>query len=108
MSDLQGVHATRYSLQTRIQSAVLALVLLMYLVALLVLGLPLGERAQQQLDAGATHELATIMAAIQDHALQRDYPTIQHAIAARTADSSLLSMRFTSPPVDFEARTLPS
>ncbi len=108
MSDLQGVRATRYSLQTRIQSAVLALVLLMYLVALLVLGLPLRERAQQQLDAGATHELGTIMAAIQDHALQRDYPAIQQAIAARTAGSPLLSMRFTSPPVDFEARTPPS
>ena len=105
MSDLQGVRATRYSLQTRIQSAVLALVLLMYLVALLVLGLPLRERAQQQLDAGATHELGTIMSAIQDLALQRDYPAIQQAIAARTAGSPLLSMRFTSPPVDFEARS---
>ena len=108
MSDSPAVRTTRYSLQARIQGTVFALVLLMYLVALLVLGLPLRERAQQALDIGAARELSATMAAIQDYALLRDYPAIEEAIEARTAQSRLLSVRFTSRQVTFEAHTPPT
>ncbi|MDP1572794.1 MAG: EAL domain-containing protein [Thiobacillus sp.] len=107
MSDLQAVRGTRYSLHTRILGAVFALVLLMYLVALAVLGLPLKERAQQSLDVGAERELSAIMTAIQDQVLLRDYPAIEQALEGRAHDSHILSARFASPQVAFEARTPP-
>ena len=108
MSELQAVRGTRYSLHARILGAVFALVLVMYLVALGVLGRPLTERAQQNLDVGAERELSAIMTAIQDQALLRDYPAIEQAIKARSARFQALSVRFASPHVMFEARTPPS
>jgi diguanylate cyclase (GGDEF)-like protein/PAS domain S-box-containing protein len=108
MNDQQPTRGTRYSLHARIVGAVSALVLLMYLVALAVLGLPLTERAQQQLDLGAERELSAIMTAIQDQVLLRDYPAIEQAIKARTAHSHLLKVRFASRQAAFETRTPPS
>lgn len=75
MSEAQAVRVTRFSLQNRIQTLVLALVLLMYLVALAVLGLPLRERAQQHLDLSAEQELSAVRAAIQDHARRTQEPS---------------------------------
>ena len=76
MSEVQVVRGSRFSLQARILGAIFVLVLAMYLATLAVLGLPLKERAQQNLDIGAERELSAMMAAIQDHVLLRDYPAI--------------------------------
>jgi len=108
MSDPQAVRSTRYSLQVRILGAVFVLVLMMYLATLAVLGLPLTERAQLHLDASAERELSAMMAAIQDHVLLRDYPAIEQAIEARARDAKILSARFESPQVAFDARTPPA
>ena len=107
MSDLQAVRSTRYSLHVRILGAVFVLVLVMYGVALAVLGLPLTERAQQNLDAGAQRELGAIMTAIQDQALLRDYPAIEQAIQARVDRFRILKVRFTSRQVAYESDTPP-
>jgi diguanylate cyclase (GGDEF)-like protein/PAS domain S-box-containing protein len=108
MSDSPAARGARYSLHVRILGAVFALVLTMYLVALAVLGRPLTERAQQSLDVGAERELSAIMTAIQDHALLRDYPAIEQAIATRAARSQILGVRFASRQVAFEAHTSPA
>ncbi len=107
MSDPQSARSTRYSLQARILAAVFVLVLVMYLATLAVLGLPLKARAQQNLDIGAERELSALMTAIQDHVLLRDYPAIEQTITVRARDSRLLSVRFASSQVAFEARTPP-
>lgn len=107
MSDLQAVRSTRYSLHVRILGAVFVLVLVMYGVALAVLGLPLTTRAQQNLDAGAQRELGAIMTAIQDQALLRDYPAIEQAIQARVDRFRILKVRFTSRQVAYESDTPP-
>src|SRR5512141_412128 len=107
MSDLQAVRSTRYSLHARILGAVFVLVLVMYGVALAVLGLPLTTRAQQNLDAGAQRELGAIMTAIQDQALLRDYPAIEQAIQARVDRFRILKVRFTSRQVAYESDTPP-
>src|SRR3569623_1553117 len=96
MSDPQSVRNTHYSQHARILGTVLVLVLVMYLVALAVLGLPLTERAQQQLDVGAERELGASMTAIQDQALLRDYPAIEQAIHARV--DRFLNMNVTCAP----------
>jgi hypothetical protein len=83
MSEPQVARSARYSLQARILGAVFVLVLAMYLATLAVLGVPLVQRAQQNLDGGAQRELGAMMAAIQDHVLLRDYPAIEQAIEAR-------------------------
>jgi len=107
MSETQSVRGTRYSLQARILAAVFVLVLVMYLATLAVLGLPLKAHAQQSLDIGAERELSALMTAIQDHVLLRDYPAIEQTITARAREPLLLSVRFASPQVAFEARTPP-
>lgn len=107
MSNPQSVRNMRYSLHVRILGTVFALVLVMYLVALAVLGLPLIERAQQHLDMGAERELGAIMTAIQDQVLLRDYPAIEQAIHARVHHFPTLNVRFTTPHVTFEADTPP-
>jgi diguanylate cyclase (GGDEF)-like protein/PAS domain S-box-containing protein len=107
MSD-QPVQATPYSLHARIQGAVFALVLLMYLVALVVLGLPLREHAQQRLDVGSERELSAIVMAIQDLALLRDYPAIEQAISEHRAHSGVRQLRFNSGQFTFEVRTPPA
>jgi diguanylate cyclase (GGDEF)-like protein/PAS domain S-box-containing protein len=96
MSETRGVRTTHFSLQNRIQAVVFTLVLLIYLVALAVLGLPLRERAQQHLEVSAAHELSAVLAAIQDHALLRDYPAIEQAIQARVARFPGLRVRYMS------------
>src|SRR3569833_740436 len=105
MSDPQALRYTHDSLHARILGTVFVLVLVMYLVALAVLGLPLTERAQQQLDVGAERELGAIMTAIQDQALLRDYPAIEQAIHARVDRFHTLNVRFAARQVAFEADT---
>lgn len=107
MSDPQPVRNTHYSLHGRILGTVFALVLMMYLVALAVLGLPLVERAQQHLDSGAQRELGAIMAAIQDQALLRDYPAIEQTIRTRASRFHILNVRFNTSQVAFETGTPP-
>ena len=107
MSDPQAVRGTRYSLHARILGAVFVLVGVMYLVALAVLGLPLTQRAQQHLDAGAERELSAIMTAIQDQALLRDYPAIERAIQARATVFRILHVRYAYRQVAFEAAAPP-
>lgn len=77
MSDLRAVRSTRYSLQAHILGTAFVRVLVMYLATLAVLGLPLKERAQQNLDIGAEREPSAIMTAIQDQVLLRDSPAIE-------------------------------
>jgi len=108
MSDRQAVRGTRYSLHARILGAVFVLVLVMYLVALAVLGLPLTQRAQQNLEVSAERELTAIMTAIQDQALLRDYPAIEQAIRARADSFRILHVRFNFRQVAFQAETPPS
>src|SRR3569832_798956 len=105
MSDPQSVRNTHDSLHARILGTVFVLVLVMYLVAMAVLGLPLTERAQQQLEVGAERELGAIMTAIQDQALLRDYPAIEQAIRARVDRFHTLNVRFAARQVAFEADT---
>ena len=105
MSDPQSMRNTHYSLHMRILGTVFVLVLVMYLVALVVLGLPLTERAQQHLDVGAERELGAIMTAIEDQALLRDYPAIEQAIHARVDRFHTLNVRFATRQVAFEAGT---
>jgi diguanylate cyclase (GGDEF)-like protein/PAS domain S-box-containing protein len=107
MSDAQEGHGMRYSLHVRILGAVLVLALGLYLVTLTMLGLPLKTSAQTHLDTAADRELSAIMTAIQDQALLRDYPAIERSITARAGRSRILSVRFASPRVAFEARTPP-
>ena len=107
MNDLQAVRRTPYSLHARILGTVFVLVMVMYLVALAVLGLPLTERAQQHLDVTAERELSAIKTAIQDQALLRDYPAIEQAIKARVDHFHTLNVRFTTRQVTFEADTPP-
>ena len=107
MSEVQVVRGSRFSLQARILGAVFVLVLAMYLATLAVLGLPLMERAQQNLDIGAERELSAMMAAIQDHVLLRDYPAIEQAIEAHARAPHILSAHFVSPKIAFGTRTPP-
>ncbi len=108
MSDQLRVRGACYSLHVRILGTVFVLVLVMYLVALAVLGMPLSERAQQHLDVAAERELSAIMMAIQDQALLRDYPAIELAIKARADRFHTLNVRFTTRQVTFEADTPPA
>ncbi|MDO9635773.1 MAG: PAS domain S-box protein, partial [Thiobacillus sp.] len=84
--------------------AVFVLVLAMYLATLAVLGVPLVQRAQQNLDGGAERELGAMMAAIQDHVLLRDYPAIEQVIEARARTSPVHAVRFESPKITLETR----
>lgn len=103
----EAAHPARFSLTGRILAAIVALVLLMYGVALGVLGLPLVERARVQLDHSAERELSALRAAIQDQVLLRDYPAIEQTIRARIARSQLLEARYSARQVLIEAHTLP-
>lgn len=105
MSEALASSVTRYSLFTRIMGSVFVLILIMYLMTLGVLGMPLKERAQQHLDVRARSELSAITAAIQDHVLLRDYPAIEQALDARTAQFQILGARFTAPRLMLESRT---
>jgi diguanylate cyclase (GGDEF)-like protein/PAS domain S-box-containing protein len=104
MSESQVARSARYSLQARILGAVFVLVLAMYLATLTVLGMPLVQRAQQNLDGGAERELGAMMAAIQDHVLLRDYPAIEQVIEARAHTSPVHAVRFESSKVTLVAR----
>lgn len=108
MSEPQTARSTRYSLQARILGAVFVLVLVMYVTTLMVLGLPLKARGQQNLDIGAERELSAIMTAIQDQVLLRDYPAIEQTIAARVRVSPILRARFAAPLAEIEARMPPN
>lgn len=103
----ETANGARFSLASRILVAVFALVLLMYGVALGVLGLPQVERAQAQLQTGAERELSALKTAIQDHVLLRDYPAIEQTIRSRVARSHLMEASFASRQVLIEARTPP-
>lgn len=107
MSEARTSSVTRYSLFTRIMGSVFVLVLIMYLVTLGVLGMPLKNRAQQHLDVRAKSELSATTAAIQDHVLLRDYPAIEQAFDARTAQLRILGVRFITPQLTLESRTTP-
>jgi diguanylate cyclase (GGDEF)-like protein/PAS domain S-box-containing protein len=107
MSDQRAARGMRYSLHARILGAVFVLVLVMYGVALVVLGLPLITRAQENLDTGAQRELGAIMTAVQDQALLRDYPAIEQAIRARADRFHILNVRFAFRQVAFQAATPP-
>ena len=104
MNKPQVARSARYSLQARILGAVFVLVLAMYLATLAVLGVPMVQRAQQNLDGGAERELGAMMAAIQDHVLLRDYPAIEQVIKARAHTSHVRAVRFESPKVTLETR----
>lgn len=108
MSDPTEGRAFRLSLSARIMAAVSVLVLLIYGVALAVLGQPLRDGAQKHLDASAERELSAVSAAIQDHALLRDYPAIEQTLTARTEQMHILSVRYRARQTAFEARTAPS
>lgn len=95
----------RTSLFTRIMASVFVLVLIMYLVALGVLGVPLKERAQQHLDVRAQSELSATRAAILDHVLLRDYPAIEQTFGARTAQFQIMGVHLATPRLMLESRT---
>ena len=97
----------RISLQGRILGTVFALVLLMYLVALVVLGLPLRDRLQGQLQSNAETELSALRTAVEDHILLRDYPAIEQTIRSRVTRLRLLEARFDSRQVSIAAQGEP-
>ncbi len=99
--------AARISLHARILGAVFLLVLLMYLVALAVLGLPQRDRLQEQLQGNAERELSAIRTAIEDDVLLRDYPAIEQTIQSRVARYHLLEARYSARGVDIAAHASP-
>ncbi len=90
-------------LQTRILGVVLVLVLAMYGAALGVLGLPMKERAQAQLQANAERELSAIRTAITDALLLRDYPAVEQTLRARVQGFHVHSLRFETGALRIEA-----
>jgi diguanylate cyclase (GGDEF)-like protein/PAS domain S-box-containing protein len=97
----------RVSLSNRILGTMFVLVGVMYGVALGVLGVPLIERVQTQMQLGAERELSALKTAIQDQVLLRDYPAIEQTIRGRVARFHLLEARYVSRQVLIEARTPP-
>lgn len=96
-----------WSLYARIMGAVFALVVAMYLVALGGLGVPLRERAQENLDITAARELGALSTAIRDLALLRDYPAIEQTLRLYAAAARLPHVRFVSTHARFEAGVPP-
>lgn len=96
------VRPSRRSLYARIMGAVFALVLAMYLIALGGLGVPLRERAQENLDITAARELGALSTAIRDLALLRDYPAIEQTLRMHTDTAHLSHARFSSRHAQFE------
>lgn len=97
----------RVSLSSRILGTMFVLVGVMYGVALGVLGGPLIERVQTQMQLGAERELSALKTAIQDQVLLRDYPAIEQTIRSRVERFHLLEARYVSRQVLIEARTPP-
>jgi diguanylate cyclase (GGDEF)-like protein/PAS domain S-box-containing protein len=97
----------RISLSSRILGTMFVLVGVMYGVALGVLGVPLIERVQTQLQLGAERELSALKTAIQDQVLLRDYPAIEQTIRSRVDRFHLLQARYVSHQVLIEAHTPP-
>ena len=97
----------RVSLSNRILGTMFVLVGVMYGVALGVLGVPLIERVQTQMQLGAERELSALKTAIQDQVLLRDYPAIEQTIRSRVERFHLLEARYVSRQVLIEARTPP-
>ena len=103
----ETVRFGRFSLISRVLAAMFALGVVMYGVALGVLGQSLVERAQGQLRQGAERELSALQTAIQGLAVQRDYPAIEQTIRERVARAQLLEARFVSGRMRIEASTPP-
>ncbi|MCA1926206.1 MAG: EAL domain-containing protein [Thiobacillus sp.] len=97
----------RFSLSSRILGTIFALVGLMYGVALAVLGVPLVERVQAQLQLNAERELSALRTAIQDQVLLRDYPAIEQTIRSRVERFHLLEARYATQKLLIEAHTPP-
>ncbi|MEW6119795.1 MAG: EAL domain-containing protein [Pseudomonadota bacterium] len=105
MSD--AARQARFSLTGRILTAVFVLVLLMYGIAMGVLGVPLLDRARAQLDGSAERELSALQSAILDQVLLRDYPAIEQTLRSRVARARILEASFASRQVWIEARMPP-
>ena len=104
---MSETRSARVSLSSRILGTTFVLVGVMYGVALGVLGVPLIERVQTQLQLGAERELSALKTAIQDQVLLRDYPAIEQTIRSRVERFHLLEARYVSRQVLIEARTPP-
>ena len=103
----ESAHSTRFSLSNRILGAMFALVVLMYVVALGVLGVPLVEQTQSKLQLSTERELSALKTALQDQVLLRDYPAIEQTIRGRVARFHLMQASYASRQVLIEARTPP-
>ena len=103
----ESAHAARFSLSSRILAAISALVAVMYGVALGVLGLPLANQIQTQLQLSTERELSALKTAIQDQVLLRDYPAIEQTLRSRVARFHLLEASYASRQVLIEAKTPP-
>ena len=104
---MSETRSARVSLSSRILGTTFVLVGVMYGVALGVLGVPLIESVQTQLQLGAERELSALKTAIQDQVLLRDYPAIEQTIRSRVERFHLLEARYVSRQVLIEARTPP-
>ena len=104
---MSETRSARVSLSSRILGTTFVLVGVIYGVALGVLGVPLIERVQTQLQLGAERELSALKTAIQDQVLLRDYPAIEQTIRSRVERFHLLEARYVSRQVLIEARTPP-
>lgn len=103
----EAARPARFSLSARILGAMFALVALMYGVALAMLGLPLVERVETQLQSGAEREWSALGTAIQDQVLLRDYPAIEETLRGRVARFPLREARFVSREVTITAGAPP-
>lgn len=104
---MSETRSARVSLSNRILGAMFVLVGVIYGVALGVLGVPLIERVQTQLQLGAERELSALKTAIQDQVLLRDYPAIEQTIRSRVERFHLLEARYATQKLLIEARTPP-
>ena len=97
----------RCSLSGRILGTVFMLVLLMYLAALAILGLPHRAHLQHQLQTTAEREASAIRMAIQDQVLLRDYPAVEQTIRSRVARFHLTEAIFVWRGTAIAIRTSP-
>ena len=94
MSDA-GLRSIRgISLSKRIQATVFTLTLSSYLIGLVLIGLPLREMTVRSLYGEAEREVSALAAALQDHALLRDYPAIEQMLLQRVSRSNIQRASF--------------
>jgi hypothetical protein len=82
------------SLSKRIQATVFTLTLSSYLIGLVLIGLPLREMTVRSLYGEADREVSALAAALQDHALLRDYPAIEQTLLQRVSRSNIQRASF--------------